>query len=1086
MPVEVQEESRIRLALGLIYFLILIVAFSANGGPFINDVNTDKAMYSPGEAVTIYVSLTNSTASAFNGAVQVVVSHLGYLNTNLPEQAISNLGVNSTITAVFSWTPPPTDYQGYLISVSIVDTNSNQVDSGSSAIDVSSDWSKFPRYGYVAHYDAGLDTYHIMWELKNYHINGVQFYDWQWKHHLPYNPGSTWPDVANRTIYRSTVTNLIAAAHYYNMVAMNYNSYGMAWAGYLTDGSGVTLPMGIFSSSPATIGNQYGYSLPSTWATTNLYEMNNRDTNWQNYIYGREQAVFTNFAFDGWHIDCVGQDTAYDYNGTFFNLEDYNPEYINNAKAALGVRMTFNTVDAGGENQVAQSANVDFIYSELWGNNPNYISFNQRVNNVRSYCSKALVMPAYVDTGLNSGYFNEPGVLLADAAMFACGGAHLELGDGNEMLNNDYFPNDSKVVMTASLTAAMRAYYDFLVGYENLLRGDTISANNVATIPEVTTSTNGSAGTVWIISKKTFGYNILHLVNLLNNTSTAWNDYNGTDPAPPTLSNLAVKMYYTGAIGGGKLWCATPDTNFDVAMQLTYTSGSDGGGNYVNFIVPQLQYWDMIWLEINGTTSATNQIRAANYDSMSAIGTEATSDTGGGLDVCDVNNTNGDSYVTFNNIDFGTGPTSVSVRVASALSNGSIEFHLDSPTGTLIATVPVGYTGGWQVWQIVKATVSGASEVHKLFAVFKNAASNLNWFQFNFNNYALPAPWLTADIGAVGLTGDAAYSGDMITVTGSGADIEGTADAFRYVYQSSGPNCELRARVVSVQNTDPWAKAGVMFRNDNSASAMNVAVVATVGNGVELQSRTAAGGGTTGTVISGVTAPCWVRLARSATNSFSGYYSSDGSNWTQIGTGIIIPMGASALAGLAVTAHNNATNCTAGFDNVSVNNAPSLAAVSNQTIVAGVALVVTNSASDSDIPLQTLTFSLLTAPTNAAIGINSGVFTWRPVIAQSPSTQTVAVVVSDNGTPVMSATQDFTVTVIQPVRPALTAALMTNGQFGFWVNGDVGPDYTIQFSTNLVSWSLLATVDSPLLPFMWWETNAIKFNSEFYRVLLGP
>ena len=66
----------------------------------------------------------------------------------------------------------------------------------------------------------------------------------------------------------------------------------------------------------------------------------------------------------------------------------------------------------------------------------------------------------------------------------------------------------------------------------------------------------------------------------------------------------------------------------------------------------------------------------------------------------------------------------------------------------------------------------------------------------------------------------------MFTVTGSGADIEGTADAFRYVYQTSGPNCELRARVVSVQNTDPWAKAGVMFRNENSASATNVAVVA--------------------------------------------------------------------------------------------------------------------------------------------------------------------------------------------------------------------------------------------------------------------
>ena len=77
--------------------------------------------------------------------------------------------------------------------------------------------------------------------------------------------------------------------------------------------------------------------------------MNNRDPNWQNYIYGREQAVFNNLAFDGWHIDTVGQHTGYDYSGVNFNLDDFNPQFINNAKTALGKRMTFNTVDAVGE-----------------------------------------------------------------------------------------------------------------------------------------------------------------------------------------------------------------------------------------------------------------------------------------------------------------------------------------------------------------------------------------------------------------------------------------------------------------------------------------------------------------------------------------------------------------------------------------------------------------------------------------------------------------------------------------------------------------------------------------------------------------
>jgi dextranase len=1069
----------------VLILLASVVGLEIEAGPFIADVNTDKAMYSPGAGAAIYVDLTNSVGATFNGSVNVVISHLGYVSTILPSQTVSNLGANATATAMFYWMPPATNYQGYLVSVSVTDPTNNVVDSGSSAIDVSSDWSKFPRYGYVAQYGFGLDTYHTMWLLKNYHINGIEFYDWQWKHHIPYNPASTWHDVANRTIYRSTVTNLIAAAHYYNMVAMNYNSYGMAFANYLTDGSGVALSMGIFSGSPASIGNQYGLTLPTTWATTNLYGFNNRDTNWQNYIYGQEQLVFTNFAFDGWHIDTVGQDTAYDYSGVFFNLEDYNPQFINNAKTALARRMTFNTVDAGGENQVAQSANVDFVYSELWSANANYNSFNQRVNNVRSYGSKALVMPAYLDTGLSSGYFNEPGVLLTDAAMFACGGAHLELGDGSEMLSNDYFPNDSSVLMTSSLMAAMHTYYDFLVGYENLLRGDTVSANNTVIINLVTTSTNGSAGTVWAISKKTFGFNIIHLVNLLNSTTAAWNDFNGTCPVPPMLGNLAVKMYYTGSIGGGNLWYGSPDINNGQPTQLSYTTGSDSGGNFINFTVPELEYWDMIWLEINGTTGATNRIRAENYDSVSGIGTETTSDTGGGLDVCNVSNTNGDSYVAFNNIDFGTGSTNVSARVASAAANGTVEFRLDSPAGTLLATVIVGNTGGWQSWQTISAPVSGAVGVHKLFVVFKNAASNLNWFNFNDLNNGLPSPWVTQDIGSVGLTGSASYSNGTFTTTGSGADIESTADAFRYVYQPSSGNCEVRAQVVSVQNTDPWAKAGVMIRESTNAAAVNAMAEITSGNGTEFQQRESTGGGTTSTVISSVVAPEWVRLVRNS-NNFSAYYGPDGTNWTQIGATLSITMSNSASVGLAVTAHNNTTVCSASFNNVSVNQAPVLAAIPNQTILAGRTLVVTNSASDADIPAQTLTYSLLSVPPSASINPNSGVFTWRPTIAQSPSTQTVGVVVSDNGIPPLSATQNFAVTITQPVRPTLNFASITNNQFGFWINGDVGPDYTIQFSTNLVSWAIIASASSPALPYFWVDTNSATSSFRFYRALLGP
>jgi fibronectin type 3 domain-containing protein len=168
------------------------------------------------------------------------------------------------------------------------------------------------------------------------------------------------------------------------------------------------------------------------------------------------------------------------------------------------------------------------------------------------------------------------------------------------------------------------------------------------------------------------------------------------------------------------------------------------------------------------------------------------------------------------------------------------------------------------------------------------------------------------------------------------------------------------------------------------------------------------------------------------------------------------------------------------------NHPPVLAAISNQTILAGRTLLITNSATDADVPQQALSFSLLSAPANAVINASSGVFSWRPTMAQSPSTQTVAVVVSDNGTPILSATQSFTATVIQPVEPALNAGSITDGRFGFWINGDSGPDYTILASTNLTSWNPIFTNNSPSLPCYWVDTNSAAYPARYYRTVLGP
>jgi hypothetical protein len=168
------------------------------------------------------------------------------------------------------------------------------------------------------------------------------------------------------------------------------------------------------------------------------------------------------------------------------------------------------------------------------------------------------------------------------------------------------------------------------------------------------------------------------------------------------------------------------------------------------------------------------------------------------------------------------------------------------------------------------------------------------------------------------------------------------------------------------------------------------------------------------------------------------------------------------------------------------NTPPVLAALSNVTITAGQLLLVTNFASDSDIPAQSLTWNLASKPVGATIDA-SGIILWRPTISQSPSTNAFKVVVTDTGVPSMSATQSFSVTVTRPVAPTFASPIIVSGTFRSVVSGSVGPDYSVYASTNLAnSWQLLLQTNPIALPFEFVDPNFTNFQQRFYRVILGP
>ncbi|HUR33036.1 MAG TPA: phospholipase D-like domain-containing protein [Vicinamibacterales bacterium] len=180
----------------------------------------------------------------------------------------------------------------------------------------------------------------------------------------------------------------------------------------------------------------------------------------------------------------------------------------------------------------------------------------------------------------------------------------------------------------------------------------------------------------------------------------------------------------------------------------------------------------------------------------------------------------------------------------------------------------------------------------------------------------LPSPWLTQDVGAVGVTGNASYSNGVFTVAGAGADIWGTADAFRYVYQSVNGDSTIIARVASMQNTNSFAKAGVMLRASLAAGAAHVILDVRPDGGIEFMTRSATNGSTT--YLSGASQPppAWLKLSRSA-NTVTGYVSANGSTWTAVGS-TTTTMSTSAYLGFLANSHTTTSLNTSTFDNVSV------------------------------------------------------------------------------------------------------------------------------------------------------------------------
>src|SRR5260221_399374 len=214
----------------------------------------------------------------------------------------------------------------------------------------------------------------------------------------------------------------------------------------------------------------------------------------------------------------------------------------------------------------------------------------------------------------------------------------------------------------------------------------------------------------------------------------------------------------------------------------------------------------------------------------------------------------------------------------------------------------------------------------------RGALSTVTFDTVNLSNTAPPPPnictgaWNCADIGYPCVTGNQCLISGKWTVQGSGSDIWGTFDQFRYAWQSLASDGSVSAHITAQANTDAWAKAGVMLRQSTDPGSPYYAILVTPGNGIVVQYRTAQGNNAQQSASSTGIVPAYLMVARSG-NTYTAYTSSDGYSWIQVaGSSVTLSMSGPVLAGMAVTSHNTEALGAVTFDTVSVSTtAPSTA-----------------------------------------------------------------------------------------------------------------------------------------------------------------
>jgi dextranase len=458
------------------------------------------------------------------------------------------------------WPPLPAPH-GYAAEVALSDSAGETVDRAATAFDVLPSWTAFPRYGFLTDFTPGrTDITETIAALARFHINGLQLYDWHYRHDRLLPPAGEYQDPLGRRLSLSTVRRCLEAAHAHGMAGLAYLAVYAASVAYWRAHPADALYGG--DGQPIAFGENFlGLMDPTPGGR------------WARHLLDECRRVLEALPFDGLHVDQYGEPrTAYDAAGRPVDLPAAFAAFVAALKAAHpGTGVLFNAV-ANWPSEALASSPQDFAYIEIWPPATRYRDVARIVTEARALSGGkpaviALYLPADRLTNL----------LLADAVIGSCGGARIELGERERLLADPYFPKHQALGPEAR--AALRRYSDFLVRY-----GDLIGPSAACARQSPVQAPEG----VWTMARRSKGWLTICLVNFTGLGDPGWDEGH---PPPQAVAGARIGVALPKGVQAA--WWASPDQGGLELLPLDVMA--EGGTAWVT--VPRLDRWAIVALQ---------------------------------------------------------------------------------------------------------------------------------------------------------------------------------------------------------------------------------------------------------------------------------------------------------------------------------------------------------------------------------------------------------------------------------------------------------------------------------------------------------